>query len=164
EQFEGPLDLLLDEVRRQRVAIENVALAPVVARYLEYVRTAAAANLHLDIEWLHIAAILIQWKSRALLPEAPGGLAHPDPIREDLIQQMLVYAKQVSNELAERRAVEEKRYSRPVGAGTGEAAAIPEETRFLSVWDLVQQARDLARWVEQHRQARINWRESLGME
>ena len=53
EAFEGPLDLLLEEVRQQNVAIEKIAMAPIVARFLEYVRTAAERNLNLDIEWLH---------------------------------------------------------------------------------------------------------------
>ena len=73
EEFEGPLDLLLDEVRRQNVAIEKIAMAPIVARFLEYVRTAAERNLNLDIEWLHMAATLIHWKSRSLLPADATG-------------------------------------------------------------------------------------------
>ena len=79
EAFEGPLDLLLDEVRRQNVAIENIAMAPVVARFLAYVRAATEQNLNLDIEWLHIAATLIYWKSRALLPLDATGRAGPRP-------------------------------------------------------------------------------------
>ena len=56
EDFEGPLDLLLDEVRRQNVALEKISMAPIVARFLEYMRTATERNLNLDIEWLHMAA------------------------------------------------------------------------------------------------------------
>jgi chromatin segregation and condensation protein Rec8/ScpA/Scc1 (kleisin family) len=64
-EFEGPLDLLLDEVRRQNIAIEKPRH---VARFLAYVGTAAQRNPNLDIEWLHMAATLIHWKSRSLLP------------------------------------------------------------------------------------------------
>src|SRR5437660_11492816 len=85
-QFEGPLDLLLDEVRRQNVAIENIAMAPIVARFLEYVATAAERNLNLDIEWLYMAATLIHWKSRSLLPRDVEGDPQKDLIRDDLVQ------------------------------------------------------------------------------
>src|SRR5438552_18285025 len=83
-EFEGPLDLLLDEVRRQNVAIESIAMAPIVARFLEYVGAAAGRNLNLNIEWLHMAATLIHWKSRSLLSRETGGEPHKDPIRDDL--------------------------------------------------------------------------------
>jgi len=64
ESFDGPLDLLLDEVRRQRIAIEDVARAPLVARYLAYLQAATALERPLDIDWILLAATLIQWKSR----------------------------------------------------------------------------------------------------
>ena len=73
QEFEGPIDLLLDEVRRQNVEIEKIAMAPIVARFLEYVGKASERNLNLDIDWLHMAATLIHWKSRSLLPSEPGG-------------------------------------------------------------------------------------------
>src|SRR5947199_1152740 len=89
DEFAGPLDLLLDEVRGQNVAVENIAMAPIVARFLEYVGAAAGRNLNLDIEWLHMAATLIHWKSRSLLPRESGEELHKDPIRDDLVQQLL---------------------------------------------------------------------------
>src|SRR5437764_8172957 len=88
DEFAGPFDLLLDEVRRQNVAIENIAMAPMVARFLHYVDTAAERNLNLDIEWLYMAATLIHWKSRSLLTRVYGGQAQPDPIREELVEQL----------------------------------------------------------------------------
>src|SRR6185312_13971154 len=102
EQFEGPLDLLLDEVRRQNVAIETIAMAPIVARFLEYVRAAAERSLNLDMEWLHMAATLIHWKSRSLLPPEAGGQAQADPIRDGLVQQLLAHRRQAAQELARR--------------------------------------------------------------
>jgi segregation and condensation protein A len=165
EAFEGPLDLLLDEVRRQNVAIEKISMAPIVARFLEYIRTATERNLNLDIEWLHMAATLIHWKSRSLLPaDAMGGPA-ADPIRDSLVQQLLTHRKQVAEELARRHALEQAQFSRMDGefreaAGPDE----PEDSPFASVWDLMQQARDLSRWVHEHRESRRQWRETLGVE
>jgi chromatin segregation and condensation protein Rec8/ScpA/Scc1 (kleisin family) len=152
---------LLDEVRRQKVAIEDIALGPMVARFLAYVHAATEQNLNLDIEWLHTAATLIYWKSRALLPPEATGEPAVDPIREGLIEQLLAHRKQAADELARRRAVEETRLSRTAL----DRASVPEpvEPGFVSVWDLLQQARDLARWVEQHRADRRHWRESLGV-
>jgi len=166
-QFEGPLDLLLDEVRRQNVAIENIAMAPIVARFLAYLGAAARRNLNLDIEWLHMAATLIHWKSRSLLPRDASSEPQRDAIRDDLVQQLLAHRKQAADELARRRAVEESRFSRaatPEDNGRAEAVHETEQPDFVSVWDLMQQARDLARWVEQHREDRRRWRESFGIE
>src|SRR3954447_26875726 len=111
-EFEGPLDLLLDEVRRQNVAIENIAMAPIVARFLEYVATEAERNLNLDIECLYMAATLIHWKSRSLLPRDVEGDPQKDLIRDDLVQQLLAHRKEAADELARRRAVEDTRFSR----------------------------------------------------
>ncbi len=125
-EFEGPLDLLLDEVRRQNVAIENIAMAPIVARFLEYVGAAVGRNLNLDIEWLHMAATLIHWKSRAILPRDVSEHLQKDPIRDNLIQQLLEHRKEAAAELARRRAVEETRFTRSapdrIGSRTEEAA------------------------------------------
>jgi segregation and condensation protein A len=167
-EFEGPLDLLLDEVRRQNVAIESIAMAPIVARFLEYVGAAAGRNLNLDIEWLHMAATLIHWKSRSLLPQDVSAQPQRDAIRDDLVQQLLAHRKQAADELARRRAVEETRFSRHAAedelVASGPATDEPDEPGFVSVWDLIQQARDLAGWVEQHREDRHRWHESFGVE
>jgi segregation and condensation protein A len=165
EAFEGPLDLLLDEVRRQNVAIDSIAMAPVVARFLQYVGAAAERNLNLDIEWLHMAATLIQWKSRSLLP--PDSLDEPaaDPIRDNLVQQLQAHRKQAAEELSRRRALEHAQFSRVDGESREAAGPYePEDSPFVSVWALMQQARDLSRWVHEHRESRRQWKETLGVE
>jgi segregation and condensation protein A len=151
-EFEGPLDLLLEEVRRQQVAIEDLTMAPLVARYLDYVATAAGRNLNLDIEWLHLAATLIQWKSRSLLS---GEQQKPDPVRDDLVRQLVAHHKDLAEDLARRREQERQRFSRsgsddPLQEAV-EAEPAGEEESFVSVWDLMQQARDLARWATAYR-------------
>ena len=165
KDFEGPLDLLLDEVRVQNVAIEKISMAPIVARFLEYVRTAPERNLNLDIEWLHMAATLIHWKSRSLLP--PDSLGEPaaDPIRDSLVQQLQAHRKQAAEELSRRHAVEHAQFSRLEGTSREAAHPYePEDSPFVSVWALMQQARDLSRWVREHRESRRQWRETLGVE
>ncbi|MGH9770113.1 MAG: segregation and condensation protein A [Candidatus Acidiferrales bacterium] len=163
EPFDGPLDLLLDEVRRQNVAIERVAMAPLVARFFDYFRNAAAGNLNLGIEWLHTAAVLILWKSRALLP--PEACAEPsaDPVRDRIVEQLLAYRKHLAAALAQRQAAAAERFSRTEeGEFRKEPARDgPEAAPFVSLWDLLQQARELAVWVREHRQARRSFRRSF---
>jgi segregation and condensation protein A len=152
ETFDGPLDLLLDEVRRQNIALEEVALAPLVARYLDYLQRAARAGQPLAIDWILLAATLIQWKSRALLtPEADPAA---DPVRDELVEQLRAHRQAGAHDLGRRRAEEAGQLSR-YGDLVFTEKPVPEELAepaFLSVWDLAEQARDLARWAAQRRQ------------
>jgi len=164
DAFDGPLDLLLDEVRRQRIAIEEVALAPLVARYLAYMETAAAQQLPLDIDWILLAATLIQWKSRSLLPAT--GTSARDPIRDEIVELLLAHRKQAAQDLGRRRSEEAGRLSRGGDPAFQEEAEFEEDPDppFVSVWDLTQQARDLARWAAQQSQQRRQWSQSLPLE
>lgn len=167
EWFEGPLDLLLQEVRRQNVAIEEIAMAPIVAGFLDYVRTASERSLNLDIEWIEMAATLIHWKSRSLLPaDVDQQQAKPDPIRDHLVQQLLAHRKEVAEELGRRRKVEEARICRSADGELREVSEAngPEEAPFVSVWDMMQGARELARWVREHREERKRSVEVLWMD
>ncbi len=165
-EFEGPLDLLLEEVRRQNVDVERIQMAPLVARFLGYVRTARQRDLNLDIEWLHTASVLIQWKSRSLLPNEPTAEPVPDTIRDELIAQLRRHRKEAADALAGRwnRAAAQLPRGSPKQF-TGETGpAEPEDLPFLSVWDLLQQARDLARWAAEYRLAQRQWQETLAVE
>ena len=151
EQFSGPLDLLLEEVRQQNVAIEKIELAPIVAHFLAYVRSAAERSLNLDIEWLHMAATLIHWKSQSLLPSGALEGSPADPVRDEIVQQLLAHRKQAARELDRRRSEEADRFSRSPQAP--EVQDEPE-AQVVSVWDLIQGAREIAGWVEDHRALR----------
>jgi segregation and condensation protein A len=152
-EFEGPLDLLLDEVRRQRVPIQSLRMAPLVARFLGYVSTAAERNLALDLEWLIMAATLIEWKARWLTTQAENDPA-PDGVRDEIVRQLQQHKKELAAELGRRREVEARGLSRPGGMGAFRPATTVEDAvefePFLSVWDLEQQARSLARAVEDY--------------
>ena len=166
ETFDGPLDLLLDEVRRQRIAIEEVALAPLVARYLDYMQAAAARQQPLDMDWILLAATLIQWKSRSLLPPPAGAPVAADPVRDEIVGLLLAHRKQAAEDLNRRLSEEAGRLSRGgdpefrEGAGAGEGNDPP----FVSVWDLTQQARHIARWAAQRRQELQQWCQSVPIE
>jgi segregation and condensation protein A len=165
EPFDGPLDLLLDEVRRQKIAIEEVALAPLVARYLDYMEAAAAQQRPLDIDWILLAATLIHWKSRSLLlppAGAPTAVA-ADPVREEIVSLLLAHRQQAAEDLNQRLSEEAGRLSRGGDPAFQEEAESEEELDppFVSVSDLTQQARDLARWASQYSRERRLWRQSF---
>jgi segregation and condensation protein A len=92
EAFEGPLDLLLYLIRRQNFNILDIPLASVTRQYLEYVDQIRRHNLELASEYLLMAAMLIEIKSRMLLPprkSADGGEAE-DP-RAELVRRLVEY-------------------------------------------------------------------------
>ena len=71
DQFEGPLDLLLSLIRRQKINIYDIPIARIAAQYLDYVRQAEELNIDLGGEFVFMAATLIHIKSRLLLPADP---------------------------------------------------------------------------------------------
>lgn len=70
--FEGPLDLLLELVRRNQVSIETMPIAEITRQYLAYMKDAERASVNLGAEFIYMAATLIQIKSRLLLPQDPA--------------------------------------------------------------------------------------------
>ncbi len=75
-EYEGPLELLLNIVRKNDLAVASLPLAPITEQYLAYIDQAAALDVNLSMEWIEMAARLIFWKSASLLPSDP---ALPDP-------------------------------------------------------------------------------------
>ena len=92
EAFEGPLDLLLYLIRRQNFNILDIPLADVTRQYLDYVEQIRRHNLELASEYLLMAAMLIEIKSRMLLPprKTDDGAEGPDP-RAELVRRLLEY-------------------------------------------------------------------------
>ncbi len=92
EAFEGPLDLLLYLIRRQNFNILDIPMAEVTRQYLGYVEQVRAHNLELAAEYLLMAAMLIEIKSRMLLPPkpTPDGSEPEDP-RAELVRRLLEY-------------------------------------------------------------------------
>jgi segregation and condensation protein A len=92
EAFEGPLDLLLYLIRRQNFNILDIPLADVTRQYLDYVEQIRSRNLELAAEYLLMAAMLIEIKSRMLLPpkKTADGAEVADP-RAELVRRLLEY-------------------------------------------------------------------------
>ena len=92
EAFEGPLDLLLYLIRKQNFNILDIPMAQVTLQYLDYVEQIRMHNLELAAEYLLMAAMLIEIKSRMLLPvkKADTGEEAADP-RAELVRRLLEY-------------------------------------------------------------------------
>jgi segregation and condensation protein A len=92
EAFEGPLDLLLYLIRKQNFNILDIPMAGVTRQYLSYVDEIRQRNLELAAEYLLMAAMLIEIKSRMLLPpkRAAEGEEAEDP-RAELVRRLLEY-------------------------------------------------------------------------
>ena len=73
DAFEGPLDLLLYLIRKANVDILDIPMAPLTRQYLDYIDSMQASNLELAAEYLVMAAMLIEIKSRMLLPRTKVG-------------------------------------------------------------------------------------------
>jgi segregation and condensation protein A len=94
ETFEGPLDLLLYLIRKQNFNVLDIPMADVTAQYLGYVEQLRKTNLELASEYLLMAAMLIEIKSRMLLPvkKADTGEEPEDP-RAELVRRLLEYER-----------------------------------------------------------------------
>ena len=90
EAFEGPLDLLLYLIRRENLDILNIKVAEITAQYMSYIELMSALRLELAGEYLLMAAMLAEIKSRMLLPRPVQGDDEDDP-RAELIRRLQEY-------------------------------------------------------------------------
>ena len=71
EHYDGPLDLLLDLIRKQEINIYDIPIAQITTQYIEYMQRAVEMNIELSAEFVYMAATLIHIKSKMLLPRDP---------------------------------------------------------------------------------------------
>jgi segregation and condensation protein A len=118
DQYEGPLDLLLDLIRKQQIDIKDIPIAAITAQYLDYLEKAREMDLDLGAEFVYMAATLIHIKSRMLLPRDPAlekeGDETSDP-REELVARLLEHErfKNAAEMLQQKRLIEENVWSNP---------------------------------------------------
>ncbi|MCW3481158.1 segregation/condensation protein A [Neisseriaceae bacterium JH1-16] len=92
ESFEGPLDLLLYLIRKQNLNVLDIPMAEITAQYMGYIDSMRAERLELAAEYLLMAALLIEIKSRLLLPRPPSDAEdEPDDPRAELVRRLLEY-------------------------------------------------------------------------
>ena len=94
DTFEGPLDLLLYLIRKQNINVLEIPMAELTRQYLGYVEMMRRTQLELAAEYLLMAAVLIEIKSRLLLPRPPSADGHEveDP-RAELVRRLLEYER-----------------------------------------------------------------------
>ena len=104
ESFEGPLDLLLYLIRKQNLDILNIPVADITRQYMAYVEIMRAANLDLAAEYLVMAALLGEIKSRMLLPKPKAELEDEEDPMSALIRRLQEYERfsEAANQIDDR--------------------------------------------------------------
>ena len=96
EHYEGPLDLLLDLIRKQQINIYDIPISQITQQYLDYMQRAAGLDMELGAEFVYMAATLIHIKSRMLLPRDPALESQEenqeDP-RQELVERLLEHER-----------------------------------------------------------------------
>jgi segregation and condensation protein A len=117
EHYEGPLDLLLDLIRKQQIDIYDIPIARITAQYLEYMERAAELDTDLSSEFIYMAATLIHIKSRMLLPKDPQleEISPEEDPRKELVERLLEHErfKSAAEMLQQKRVIEEAVWSNP---------------------------------------------------
>jgi segregation and condensation protein A len=118
EQYEGPLDLLLDLIRKQQIDIKDIPIATITSQYLAYLDRAREMDMDIGSDFIYMAATLIHIKSKMLLPRDPAlereGESAEDP-RQELVDRLLEHErfKNAAEMLQQKRMIEENVWSNP---------------------------------------------------
>lgn len=117
EQYDGPLDLLLDLIRKQEINIYDIPIAKITQQYLEFMTQAAEKSMELSAEFVYMAATLIHIKSKMLLPRDPelAKLEPEEDPRKELVDRLLEHErfKTAAEMLQQKRVIEEAVWSNP---------------------------------------------------
>ncbi len=117
EHYDGPLDLLLDLIRKQEINIYDIPIAQITPQYLEYMQKALEMDMELSAEFIYMAATLIQIKSKMLLPRDPElqEISPEEDPRKELVDRLLEHErfKSAAEMLHQKRVVEEAVWSNP---------------------------------------------------
>src|SRR5438034_11026933 len=113
--YEGPLDLLLDLIRKQDIDIYDIPIARIVAQYLAYVEKLRELDVNVAAEFIYMAAVLIHIKSKMLLPRDPDAPAAEDDPRSELVNRLLEHEKfkSAAQMLLQKQQIENAVWSNP---------------------------------------------------
>jgi segregation and condensation protein A len=143
--YDGPLDLLLDLIRKQDIDIYDIPIAKITAQFLAYVNQLKAGDMDVAGDFIYIASLLIHIKSKMLLPRAPSG---PDEQAEDprreLVERLLEHErfKNAAQMLQQKQMLEAATWTNPgLREFKDDAAAEPEIA--ADTVDLVRIFRDI---------------------
>jgi len=114
--YEGPLDLLLDLIRKQELDIHNILIAKITEQYLDYLHQLEKLDIDVSADFIYMAATLIHIKSKMLLPADPlaGPEGEQDP-RDELVHRLLEHEKykNAAQLLYQKQQIETHVWSKP---------------------------------------------------
>jgi segregation and condensation protein A len=135
--YEGPLDLLLDLIRKQEMDIHNIPIARVTEQYLDYLHQLEKLDIDVSADFIYMAATLIHIKSKMLLPADPLAPEEEQDPRGELVHRLLEHEKfkNAAQLLYQKQQIEDHVWSHPDrGLYTGDAI---EGEMAVSLVDLV---------------------------
>ena len=121
--FEGPLDLLLHLIDKNKIDIYDIPIVEITNQYMEYIQAMDRADLNVMSEFLVMAATLLDIKCKMLLPKEVNEEGEEEDPRQELVEQLLQYKmyKYMSYELRDRQVDGEKLFYK--------GATIPDEVK-----------------------------------
>jgi len=146
EAFEGPLDLLLYLIKKQNVDILDIPIAEITKQYMSYVELMKSVQLELAGEYLVMAAMLAEIKSRMMLPKVISDEEEDDP-RAELIRRLQEYErfKKAANDIDELPRLERDFYlSQPINCKRESSAPDPD----VALPDLLHALKDVMKRAE----------------
>ncbi|MGD0427356.1 MAG: segregation/condensation protein A [Candidatus Acidiferrales bacterium] len=113
--YEGPLDLLLDLIRKQEMDIHNIPIAKITEQYLDYLHQLEKLDIDVSADFIYMAATLIHIKSKMLLPVDPLLAAEEHDPRDELVHRLLEHEKfkNAAQLLYQKQQVESNVWSHP---------------------------------------------------
>ena len=114
--YEGPLDLLLDLIRKQEIDIHDIPIAKITKQYLDYLHALEQLDIDISADFLYMAATLIYIKSKMLLPPDPlAGLDDQQDPREELVHRLIEHEKfkSAAQLLYQKQQIEANVWSHP---------------------------------------------------
>src|SRR6476660_155671 len=115
--YEGPLDLLLDLIKKQEMRIHDIQIAKITSQYLDYLHKLEELNVDVSADFIYMAATLIYIKSKLLLPPDPLASSEEQALdpRADLVQRLVEHEKfkNAAQLLYQKQHIEENVWSKP---------------------------------------------------
>jgi segregation and condensation protein A len=113
--YDGPLDLLLDLIRKQDIDIYDIPIAKITEQYLRYVETMKGFDVDVAAEFIYMASLLIHIKSKLLLPPDPNAPATQEDPRLELVNRLLEHErfKTAAQMLLQKQQIEDAVWSNP---------------------------------------------------
>jgi segregation and condensation protein A len=143
--YDGPLDLLLDLIRKQDIDIYDIPIAKITSQFLAYVNQLKASDVDVAGEFIYTASLLIHIKSKMLLPRAPAGPDDtPEDPRRELVERLLEHErfKNAAQMLQQKQLLEAASWTNPGAQEFKDDESVEPEIAADTV-DLVRIFRDI---------------------